>query len=214
TTYPFYIYNRGNLVYWSDFKFVPDYQSISGNYDYRFITLRTGQYVSHRIVVEKNQAVLELYSFLPIVYQSKIDNSYIESGLNADIFSSTSLSIRSFPAKGAADIHTEKGEYLFSVRFLKGFQYNPLGIKFLVVGLISLSLVLLLVQLETSTRRLVKNGKPLASFLLLAFCLILIRGIMLVFNFPFELTQSPLFNSRYFASSVFNPSLGDLLLNN
>lgn len=214
TTYPFYIYNRGNLVYWSDFKFVPDYQSISGNYDYRFITLRTGQYVSHRIVVEKNQAVLELYSFLPIVYQSKIDNSYIESGLNVDIFSNTNLSIRSFPAKGAADIHTDKGEYLFSVRFLKGFQYSSLSIKFLVVGLVSLSLVMMLVYIGAWTRTLVRKGKPFKGLFLFAFCLVLIRGLMLTFNFPFDLTQWPLFNSRYFASSLFNPSLGDLLFNN
>ena len=214
TTYPFYIYNRGNLVYWSDFKFVPDYQSITGNYDYRFITLRTGQYVSHRIVVEKNQAVLELYAFLPIVHQSKIDNSYIESGLNGDIFSNTNLSIRSFPAKGAADIHTDKGEYLFSARFLKGFQYSPLGIKFLVTGLVSLSLVFMLVYISGWVRALVKKGKPFKALLLLGLSLGLIRGLMLIGNFPFDLTQWPLFNSRYFASSVFNPSLGDLLLNN
>lgn len=214
TEYPFYIYNRGNLVYWSDFKFVPEYQSIAGNYDYRFITLRTGQYISHRIVVEKNQAVLELYSFLPIVHQSKIDNSYIESGLNVDIFSSSSLSIRSFPANGAADIHTDKGEYLFSVRFLKGFQYSPLGIKFLIVGLVSLSLVLMLVHISMWTRELEKKGKPFTALVLFSFCLVAIRGLMLTFNFPFDLTQSPLFNSRHFASSIFNPSLGDLLLNN
>lgn len=214
TAYPFYIYNRGNLMYWSDFKFVPDYLSISGNYDYRFVTLRTGQYISHRIVVEKNQAVLELYSFLPIVYQSKIDNSYIESGLNSEIFSNTSLSVRSFPAKGAADIHTSKGEYLFSVRFLKDFQYSPLSLKFLVVGLVSISIITMFVYIWGWTRQLMKKGKPFKGIFVFAFSLVLVRGLMLVLNFPFDLTQWPLFNSRYFASSVFNPSLGDLLLNN
>src|SRR5690606_15178443 len=64
------------------------------------------------------------------------------------------------------------------------------------------------------TRTLVRKGKPFKGLLLFAFCLVLIRGLMLTFNFPFDLTQWPLFNSRYFASSLFNPSLCDLLFNN
>lgn len=51
------------------------------------------------------------------------------------------------------------------------------------------------------------------GFLLLAAYLFSIRAIMLYFNFPNVWIELNLFNSKYYASSPVNPSLGDLLLN-
>lgn len=214
TKYPFYIFNRGSLFYWSDFKFIPDYNSIAGDYDYRYVTLKSGQYVSHKIIVEKGGTVFELYSFLPIVSQSKIDNSYIESGFNSDIFSNTSLSIKAFSSTQDVDIHTKTGNYLFSIDFLRGFHYNPSINKVLVVGLIVIALVLTLIYLNQRIQRFVWQGRVTNAFFLLVLGLVGIRGIMLFYDFPFNMTEANLFNSRYFASSSINPSFGDLLLNN
>lgn len=214
TEHPYYIFHNGNLAYWSDFLLVPDYNNLAGNYDYQFVSLKNGQYVSHRQVVQKDRSVFELYSLLPITNQSKIDNNYIESGFNREIFSNTSLSIKTFTSPGDANIYTVDGKYLFSIDFLRGFQFSSFGYKALVFGLILLSIVLLLIYISIRVGDAVKAGNALRGLVILVASLCVLRVIMLYVDFPFAMTEFGLFNSRFFASSIFNPSLGDLLLNN
>lgn len=214
TTYPFYIFNRGTLFYWSDFIFIPEYNSIAGDYDYRYMSLKSGQYVSHKVIVEKAGTVFELYSFLPILSQNKIDNSYIESGFNRTIFSNTNLSIKAFSSSEGIDIQSDAGEYLFSIEFLRGFHYNPFINKSLVAGLLVVALVFMLIYLNQRIQRFVGQGKVMTAFFVLLLGLSGVRGVMLLYDFPFNMTEADLFNARYFASSIINPSLGDLLLNN
>lgn len=214
TDYPYYIFHNGNLVYWSDFKFVPEYNSLAGNYDYQFVSLKNGQYISHRTTVRKDETSFELFSLLPIINQNKIDNNYLESGFNKDIFSNTSLSIKTFTSPGDANIYTRDGKYLFSIDFLRGFQFSSFFHKALVFGLILISILLLLTYISTQVNNCVKSGKMIRGLCILVISLCMIRGVMLYFDFPFAMTEFGLFNSRFFASSIFNPSLGDLLLNN
>ncbi len=214
TEYPYYIFHNGSLIYWSDFRFVPDYNSLAGNYDDQLVSLKNGQYISHRLSLQKDQTIFELFSLLPVINQSKIDNNYIESGFNTEIFSNTSLSIKTFTSPGDASIYTSDGKYLFSIDFLRGFQFSSLLHKALVFGLILVSIGFLLIYIGDRVHHLVRKGYTLQGLLFLTLSLLTIRGLMLYFDFPFAMTEFDLFNSRFFASSIFNPSLGDLLLNN
>ena len=214
TEYPYYIFHNGSLIYWSDFRFVPDYNSLAGNYDDQLVSLKNGQYISHRLSLQKDQTIFELFSLLPVINQSKIDNNYIESGFNTEIFSNTSLSIKTFTSPGDANIYTSDGKYLFSIDFLRGFQFSSLLHKALVFGLILVSIGFLLIYIGDRVHHLVRKGNTLIGLLFLTISLLTIRGLMLYFDFPFAMTEFDLFNSRFFASSIFNPSLGDLLLNN
>lgn len=214
TQYPYYIFHKGGLVYWSDFTFVPGYNNISGSYDFRFLTLKRGQFISHKITVDKDQTTFEIYSLLPIINQVKIDNSYLESGFNKDIFSNTSITIKEFSSPGDADIQTFDGKYLFSIDFLRGFQFSPMEQKILVFGLIIASLVVFIYYVVSQTNQLIRRNRAFTGIFLLSASLVLIRGAMLYWDFPYSMTESGIFDSKYFASSIFNPSLGDLLLNN
>ena len=214
TAYPYYIFHNGNLIYWSDFRFVPDYSNLAGKYDYRFVSLKNGQYISHRLAVQKDRSVFEIFSLLPVINQNKIENNYLESGFNKEIFSNTSLSIKTFTSPGDANIYTREGKYLFSIDFLRGFEFSSIHHKAIVIGLVLLAIVFLLIYVGNWVRILARSGKMLQGLLLLVVTLCAIRGVMLYFDFPYAMTEFDLFNSRFFASSVFNPSLGDLLLNN
>lgn len=214
TKYPYYIFHKGNLVYWSDFTFVPDYNSIAGEYDYQFLNLKSGQFISHKTLVEKDHTGFEVVALLRIINQNKIDNSYLDSGFNQKIFSNTSISIKGFSSPGDANIETETGKYLFSIDFLRGFEFMPLLQKIIVVLLITASIVFFIIYIVKVVSSLFKREKIFLGLLLLTISLCFVRGAMLYFDFPYSMTELGLFNSRYFASSVFNPSLGDLLLNN
>ncbi len=81
------------------------------------------------------------------------------------------------------------------------------------LSLLTLSLIVFLLYIYRVIRLLPATIKYDLGFLVLCLSMALVRGLMLYFNFPFAIFRFDLFNSKFYASSVISPSLGDLLLN-
>lgn len=211
--YPYYIFNNGVLIYWSDYHFVPAYNTIAGDYTYKFLSLSSGEFVASRVELEKEGDEIEIFSFLPVFLVAKIDNSYIDAGFNPGIFPSSELTINSYQDTESSAIKSPDGTFLFSIDFAPGFSFSNPKLQILVLAIFTLSIVFFLIYVYHRTRRFLRKKAVISGFIFLALTLAGVRALMLLFSFPFSIVPVDLFNSRYYASSLFNPSLGDLLLN-
>ncbi len=215
TPYPYYLYQDSQLVYWSDYRFVPSYASLRSGKPIAFRSLEEGNYVVRQDTVGK----LTLFFLLPVQQNARINNRYISSGFNPDLFPQEIVSVHPPATASSSDQMVQyQGEDLL------GVSMNPLPIGYrehesarsfqsLLCVLFSMTIVLLLFNLVRKAERLAARRRADEGLLLLIGSLVLTRLLMLYFNFPAGILPNSLFDGRYYARSAINPSLGDLLLN-
>lgn len=210
--YPYYIYNQGKLLYWSDYRFVPSYSNLAGNYLFKFLSLQKGQFVTRRFVFPTNGSI-EIFILLPIFINTEIDNEYLYSGYNKKLFSGSHFEISELPTNNNNPILAEGKHYLFSINFTPEYQLYNQPDQIIILALTLIAIFFAFLYVFTWIRYLILKNKYQLGLVILILWLGLIRGLMLVYDYPFSLVDLNLFNSLYYASSDFNPSLGDLLLN-
>ena len=217
--YPYYLFRRGRLIYWSDYRQVPDYQYLQGTYRYDYRTLPSGSYVIRRDSVPDSQ--VEIFFLLPIRRDAKIDNQYVSSGYNPELFpegASATMAASAIDMDSRAQLIEYHGNPLFAVTLPSltgGFREHRTAKLFqaLISGLVALSIVLMLFNIGRLIRWDLRQRHIDRAIVLFTVSLLGVRILMLAFNFPYTILPLKLFDYRYFASSVVNPSLGDLLLN-
>ncbi|MBX9852637.1 MAG: hypothetical protein K2X86_12900 [Cytophagaceae bacterium] len=211
SVYPYFVYRNKNLYFWSDNTIAPSYESLKGTYDFKYVDLNNGKYIVHSDFVRTRGDVFEIFIFLPLSKEYSIQNDYISSGLNKVIFGDVPFKITTAQITGA-EIISSKGVFLFAVEFPKDHLYKNENVM-LVVCLSLAGIVCLILYLGRFVLYLKERKRTDLSIATLFFGLIIIRGGMLFFGFPFSLHDFDLFNSKYFASSYISPSLGDVLFN-
>lgn len=208
--YPVYVFQNGNLVYWSEYRFVPKYSLLGGKEKVKYIRLPIGKF----LVNKKNIGLgWEIYSCVPLSYEYSIDNNYISSGLNEEIFTHTNIEINNIHAAGNYAVYTSDKKYLFSLDFLSAQSIISDSVLYSIVVLSVLSISFLLVSLFYFVNNLIKKGRVAFGALVLFVSLVLTRALLLYIEYPYSLVEFDLFNSKYFASSEISPSLGDLFIN-
>jgi len=45
--FPYFIFEDGEVIYWSTNRFVPKYGTLDGTYIYKFLDLKSGQYIGN-----------------------------------------------------------------------------------------------------------------------------------------------------------------------
>ncbi|MDN5202831.1 HAMP domain-containing sensor histidine kinase [Fulvivirgaceae bacterium BMA10] len=213
SVYPYYVYRDGEVIFWSDYSFVPAHDLLKEDFEYKYLNVPKGKYVVRKIYVEHAGGLYELVGLLPLFYDTKITNNYLKTGFNTDIFASSNLSIdQTFEVKGN-EIYADNDYYLFSVIFEEGYKLRYGTIRVLVLILVFISILSFIIWVFEITKVLAQKSHAFQGLMFLAGSLVLVRALMLFFKFPFSVIAFDLFDSRYFASSILNPSLGDLMLN-
>lgn len=210
--FPYFVYRNNRLYFWSDNDFIPKQESLPGTKQVRFVSQRSGTFVVYKDVVVKRGDLFEILFFVPLSRQYGIENDYLQSHLNPEIFSDVQVGITNFPSLGGS-IYTADGDYLFSLVFPPDAQRSDSPVLPLILILASAGILLLIIYVVKLTNRFVWKYGAGKGLLFLFVTLVLIRTIMLWTDFPFHIQYLSLFNSKFFASSVLSPSLGDLLLN-
>ena len=208
--YPVYIFQNGDLVYWSEYRFVPKYSLLEGKENIKYVRLPIGKFLINKKNIGSGW---EIISCIPLSYEYSIDNNYISSGLNEEIFTHTDIEIHNTHNVGSHAIYSPDKKYLFSLDFLSPKSISDDTIAYTIVGISGLSLFLLLMALFQFVNNLVKKGKVLVGTFVLLGTLVFIRGVLLYISYPYSLIELDLFNPKYFASSEISPSLGDLFIN-
>lgn len=211
--FPYFIFRNNSLYFWSENSFFPKIDHLLGHEELRFVSERSGSYIVYKSSLLKRGDHFSIFFFIPLSREYSIENLYLNSSLNEQIFGKTKAVIQSHSTGASGSIYTEQGEYLFSISFdlsqgaAKGQTY------FWVFILITLGGIFLIAFLIQQTFILEsKIGADKALLVLLA-GLILIRAVTLFFNFPAALVNFDLYNPKYYASSAIAPSLGDLIIN-
>jgi signal transduction histidine kinase len=211
-TYPCVIFRNEKNIFWSDFRFIPDYNQIAGKYEIQFFELKNGMFLVHREhfkTAENND--IEIYTYLPIFTKYNIENSYLQSAYNPKIVPSPKITLSAKPSK--RNIFSAQGDFLFSL------SYNPnkeaSSSEWFLVALISAlgAVVCLYVFLWKWHLYFLSKRVYEISWILLAVFFVGVRFLMLENQIPYGFFEWELFNPKLYASSFWSPSLGDLALN-
>ncbi|GAB4046149.1 ATP-binding protein [Spirosoma litoris] len=214
THYPYFVFKDKQLVYWSDYRFIPDYSQLATvTTTPKLIDFEQGRYiVSHRRV-SVGAEVLDVFSLVNIYRYYHSSNAYLQSGYNPDIFALDPKSIIDKRQNTYQAIYDNNSAFLFSVEPPKVDAYRNHSTPVNTVILATLFIVFLGLYVFQLMFRLRKEHHYEWGFVALAAYLLLLRAVMLYFGVPFLFIETDLFNPKYYASSILVPSLGDLLLN-
>ncbi|SDY98521.1 His Kinase A (phospho-acceptor) domain-containing protein [Rhodonellum ikkaensis] len=211
---PYYIYDEGgNIVYWSDFTWLPDFDLINPFKTYQLLEDQKGIYFTKVRRLTRNEKEFWLLQLYPLSYKRDINNEFLISGLNPELFGKGKVNFSEEKQEKFFDVENVKGEFLFSIDFEAG--YEPAGQSTdvtILVFFFSLLLLVLIIGYDFISI-IWRKGKFKTAIVYAALILASIRGFMIFFRFPQDYFDFELFDASKYASSWLNPSLGDLLLN-
>lgn len=206
------VYKDNQLHFWNKNNIVPP-TNISltlpdGNSASKFLN---GYYYVNKKTIFKDNHGYSLLGIYLLKNNFKTQNKYLQNELNAELDLPKFLAVSFDSMTLASSFKSNDGRTIFYLGkdvFEFNNTPNPTLIRLFFFGGL---LVIIAVALFTYYI-LICYGFSF-SFLFLVLCLIAIRFTGIYFNFPFEISKLDVFNPVYYASSVFNKSLGDLLLN-
>ncbi len=196
----FFLIRNGQVIWWSDNRMWPvTYADTLWTY-YR---LQSGHFLIRRF---DTFSEMVLITVIPLQWSYRIQNEYLKPELNRRIFGPYQVNLAE---SGRQALPVRIGNRtVFHVYPFSGFTHLQ-ALPTTVTGL-ALIAVILVVWVSFYHQYRVSS-----FFIFIGWCalLLLIRWAMLVLRFPAGFTDSAVFNPQYFASSRFNPSIGDLLFN-
>lgn len=214
SVYPYYIFRNGQLLYWSDHRFVPTYQELASNAETRLLSTNNSKYIVNAIRFGDKGGKIEVFSLINLYRKFHNENDYLHNGYNHKIFSTEPKNLLNQPVKEAfLNITDDKGNFLFSVVPPQVEKLTTSNIPSNTLFLLAISIILLGIYIALWISGLIKSHQFGRAFALLAAYLIFIRLMMLSNSIPFIVYESNLFNPKFLTINALAPSLGDMLLN-
>ena len=208
TKRPVFIYRQNQLIFWSDHTLRPEVAPQALRQEVQTVENRFGKYLLIRRLASPQYTILAV---IPLEQRYGITNAYLKSGLNPQLFDTYAASIQVERSTGALPIVGPDGVYLFSLKVLEPGQW--LHASTLTFWLFVGALVCWIFFLITLRRQLRARGQEVWALWSVVLGLLLIRAVMLAFQFPNSIQDIGLFSPRVYAASWWSPSLGDLVLN-
>jgi len=214
TIHPYFIFKNGKLLFWSDYRFVPEYQLVEGNYQLKSFSTTEGKFISNRRIVFTKPDNFEVFSLVTLFRQYETESPQLKTKYNPTIFNSDPQQIDISPVAAThLNMVAETKEFLFSVTPSKANNLKNQTIPENVIILGLLSMFFLNIYLLAWVQFLQKSRRYGKAFLLLTGYGIVFRAIMLYYNIPSIFFESGHFKSKYYYASFITPSLGDHILN-
>ncbi|MBN3584258.1 two-component sensor histidine kinase [Algoriphagus aestuarii] len=212
--HPFFILNQEReLLFWSDFTFSFDFEQIDQDREYQLIEDPFGTILIKTRQVSRSGPPFLMVQALRLIFPGNIENDYLVTGPNPKIFGNNRFQLFSDASEGPYQIKNPAGIPIFGIEFLFGYQpadrlVNP-------AMLIFFASVFLLYFLLSSDFVLNKWKKK-QRWQSIGYAILVLVGfrlVMMLLDFPSTYLNLSLFDPGNYASSWFNPSLGDLMLN-
>ncbi len=210
---PYFIFENGEVIYWSTNRFVPKYGTLSGTYLYKFLELKSGQYVVKRKVVNNSQnRVVEIYALLPLSSESNISEDFEDTGVNAKVFGKSAYVLTNFMTDTEQDIYSPEGIFLFS------YEGNPrMKIEYpvydLAIFLLYLAAIYFFIRAGYIYSTQLAQKNLLNGLFLFGGVLLFVRILMIFYQYPLSILDWYLFEPFTYAGGIWQPSEGDLILN-
>ncbi len=200
-------YRKDSLVFWTSSNFYPPAIKKDELLDKAFVNIRNGWYLVRQLKSDSSE-----FFALQLVYSDyKIHNAFFYDHFYEKIKVPNNLEL-SFE-KTAYVIASPEGKYLFSLVF-EGQAHPDRGTYLLILLTYLISILLLIEASFLLYRRMqYEVGKTWILFSTLLVNIFILRALQIYLRFPLVLYESEFFSPKYFASSIYLPSLGDFLLN-
>lgn len=214
-TMPYFLFENGEIIYWSTNRFVPKYGTLSGTYLYKFLDIKSGQYIVKRKVVNSsNNRVIEIFALIPLVSNAKIADHFTESGMNAKVFGRSSYVLTAAGgASGAQTISSPEGIALFTYDGSPLMKIDYPVYDVLIFILYALCIVAFLMAGFSYAHRLAIEGGLAWATVVLALFFFCFRTLTLYYVFPLSIIDWSIFSPFAYADGFWQPSVGDLFVN-
>lgn len=214
TVYPYYIFRNGQLFYWSDHRYIPDYQQLEKGELAKLLNTENGKYISNAVAFNYKGNKVEIFSLINLYRKFRNENDYLKNGYNHQVFITEPKGINlNQNGKQYLNIADDQGKFLFAIDPPQVEKINSPNIPTNTLFLLAMSILLFGAYIIVWINRLVKKHQFGRAFILLMFYLFFVRLVMLANSIPFIFYESSLFNPKFLAINEIAPSLGDLLLN-
>ena len=210
---PYFIFENDKIIYWSTNQFVPKYGTLSGTYLYKFLELKSGQFIVKRKVVNNSQnRVVEIYALLPLSSESNSSDDFEDTGVNAKVFGMSRYVLSEFNTNSEQDIYSPEGIFLFS------YEGNPrMKIEYPVydflIFLMYLVAIYYFIKAGYHYAKQMADSNSLNAILFFGGLVLATRAILLFFQYPLSVMEWYLFEPFTYAGGLWQPSEGDLILN-
>ncbi len=213
-SYPLFILDsEKNLLFWSDYTLSFDYSNLDLNREFQMIEDPFGTLLIKSRKIKRNASEYLLVHAYRLIWPGVIENDYIKTGPNPEIFGNDRFQIFSNPEDGNYQVKTKSGQALFGINFQLGFEsVGRVSNTPLLIFICSVFLLYFLFSFDF-LRKKWNKGYPWQTIGYGLAILVFIRVGMLLLGFPGDFFEFSLFDPTHYASSWMNPSLGDLVLN-
>lgn len=203
--YSFFLIDSTEIIAWSKNQYLPDLRITSNYPDFQLLQSNSGDFLLRRWELGNKRIIL---STIPLIRKYPISNRYLFPEWNEKIFGTTRGTILN-STQSLGSVINVKGEVVFRFkiedingrRSMGSFIWASISLFFFLTGVFFLVL-----QLHTAK-------KFEWGFVVLLSAFVILRLIMVSYDYPTGWVKSSVFDPQYFASSTYNSSVGDLLLN-
>jgi two-component system nitrogen regulation sensor histidine kinase NtrY len=206
----FYLIKENNVQRWNQNEFLPEMQWLEEDFSVKFLKQSPGDFLVKKWPLSKTEF---LVAVLPLHVDYKISNRYLGPNWNQRIFSSAANVIIMDSNSAQGEPVMVNGKDLFHITQLSTKLENDSLQNISSVILACISILCALAWFFCWAIEFHRRRKYERAWLTLMTGMVSVRVVMLVLNIPQIFTNSSVFDPVSFASSVYNPSLGDLLLN-
>lgn len=201
-------YTNDSLAFWTNNSAPVDMTMDISSFHSRIMRLRNGWYEVASLDTLNNH----YRALILIKREYPFENEYLVNSFQRDFKLSHLAEVELIESEEGHSIHSDSGDYLFSLTFNRK-EKAPYWKYFLLVILNLAGIVFLFVFLHRFCNGLAKRIGELGSVAAFASIVLVLRYFSLQYFFPSAFGDLNLFDPTYYATSQFFPSLGDLLLN-
>jgi two-component system, NtrC family, nitrogen regulation sensor histidine kinase NtrY len=116
SAYPYYIFRNGQLFYWSDHRYVPDYHRLAKGEQTQLLSAENGKYITNSIVFNHQGNKVEIFSLINLYRKFRNENDYLKNGYNNQIFITEPKAISNSQSEQKfLNISDDKAAFLFSI---------------------------------------------------------------------------------------------------
>lgn len=207
STYPFFIFKNSSLVYWSDEHYAPESKK-QRREGWHFVSKQSGQYLEYSIKSKNGE--INLVSVIPLFEYYDVNNEYIQSGYNTKILPPSGISLYQSKSENTYELEDLNDNSIFFISLAENFENYNKELHYLILLLECILIGVLIYLVWKISERRKSLFLKIVAFLI---GMMVLWAGMEILDFPFHSKDLKLFDSKFFASSDFNPSLGYLLIN-
>ncbi len=206
-SYPYFLYKNDRLTYWTSGAWVPP--SEVSETPYRYVENSYGKFLVSVWTAKKGIHPWKLISYIPLYRKYGVTNDLIQSGINPTLGKKGLVSFSDPQGEKGSFVVRVAGVPLVQIKLKQGYKPSIVKpITYIDFALLILQITLFILLFAKATR-----WKPgfeilfiLAGWAYFKVSLPWLEGIT-------DFAAINVFDSRYYAVSWFEQSLGDLLLN-